>query len=923
VHTTRALILVAALSLAAVAWTPRPDAGRAALPDSSAAWMRRGVSLGLARHRARTIRDVRYDLALDVTALDRAAGRVTVRFVRAGPGDVILDFRGRRLAEARVNGAAFALDTTGTAGPGAVRANGAHIRVPDRALRAGANVLEFAFAADIAPSGASIIRFHDRADGSDYLYTLLVPADANQLFPCFDQPDLKARVTLTLTTPAGWTALANGAVASAETTSVATGDATNLSAPAALAGGRITWRFAESEPISTYLVAFAAGPWHRAGGSVDVPAPGGGTVRRTVYGYVRRSRAGEADLDTLVVQNARALAWMERYFGRPYGFGKFEFLLAPAFPFGGMEHPGAVFYNEDRFIFRERPTLPRRLGRFNTVLHEVAHQWFGDLVTMQWFDDLWLKEGFATYIAAKALDDLDTTSGAWKTFYLGNKPAAYGVDQTAGTTPLWQELANLDQAKSNYGAIVYNKAPSVLKQLNFLVGDPAFRAGIQTLLREHAYANFTWRDLLAAVGRTAHRDLGDFGRQFVLRPGMPEVEQRLTVQGGRVARLALVQRPAQGLSGPGAWPMRAQVLLWYPDRAPAVIPVEMGRPRAAHAGTARASTEVVAARGRPAPAFVFANAGDYGYFLTLLDERSVTALEGGALGRVADPLLRAMLWGALWDQVRAARMAPARYARLVLRELPRERDEQILPSLLGRLGRAVTAYASPAARDSLRPEVERVLWAGAQEASQPYGVRKAYLDAFVGVAATPDAITKLTALLGADSAAGDALRDPTRWDVVTRLRALDVPDAERLAGAQAVRDTTPDGRRRGFTSGAARRSADAKDAYFTRYFADATLNEDWATGSLGAFNALEHQDLTLPFLRPALDSLPFIQANRRIFFLGSWLGAFLGGQSGPSGLDLVRRFLADRPDLPRDLRQKVLQAADELERTVAIRRRWP
>ncbi|MEK7667160.1 MAG: M1 family aminopeptidase [Gemmatimonadota bacterium] len=652
---------------------------------------------------------------------------------------------------------------------------------------------------------------------------------------------------------------------------------------------------------------------------------------------MRRSRAAEADLDTLVAQNARALAWMEQYFGRDYPFDKFEFLLAPAFPFGGMEHPGAIFYNEDRFIFRERPTLPRRLGRFTTILHEVAHQWFGDLVTMRWFDDLWLKEGFATYIAAKALDDLDTASGAWKTFYLGNKPAAYGVDQTAGTTPLWQELANLDQAKSNYGAIVYNKAPSVLKQLNFLVGDSAFRAGVQSFLAEHAYANATWRDLLASIGRAGSRDLTEFGRQFMLRPGMAEVEQQVAVTGGRIARLALVQRPAQALSGPGAWPMRTQVLLWYPDRPPEVIPVELGAP-AARGGVASATTLVAAARGRPAPAFVFANAGDYGYFLTLLDSGSVAALEGGALARVGDPLLRAMLWGALWDQVRATRMAPERYARLALRELPGERDEQILPSLLGRLSRAVVAYASPAARDSLRPEVERALWAGAGDAALPYGLRKPMLDAFIGLAATPDGITKLLALLGADSAAGDALRDPTRWDIVTRVLVLGVPDAERRYAAQVARATTPAGRRRAFTAGAGRPSAETKRQYFTRFFADSALNEDWATGSFGAFNALEHQQLTLPYLRPALDSLPFIQAHRRIFFLGSWLGAFLGGQTSEAALDVVQRYLAEHgdgrtdapmhgrtgraglPPLPRDLRQKVLQNADELERTVRIRR---
>jgi aminopeptidase N len=896
------LFALAASQLGAAA--PRdPERPAPAPADSLAAWMRPGVSLGLAEHRARTVADVRYDLRLDVSSLERATGSVTVRFDRLADGDLILDFRGPRLLAASANGAAIPPEA----------ANGSHIRIAEALLRPGANTLELRFEAAIAPSGASIIRFHDAADGGDYLYTLLVPADANQLFPCFDQPDLKARVTLALTTPFDWTALANGPVLGVDSAGVASSDASQASVPRAMDRARRTFRFGETPPISTYLIAFAAGPWVRVGGAVEVAAADGRPgARRTVYGYVRRSRAAEADLDTLVALNARALGWMQGYFGIDYPFPKFEFLLAPAFPFGGMEHPGAIFYNEDRFIFRERPTLPRRLGRFSTILHEVAHQWFGDLVTMRWFDDLWLKEGFATYMAAKALDDLDPASGAWKTFYLANKPAAYGVDETAGTTPLWQELANLDQAKSNYGAIVYNKAPAVLKQLNYLVGEGAFRGGVRALLRAHAYANFTWHDLLAAVGDAAGRDLSDFGRQFVLRPGMPVVEQRVEVEGGRITRLTLVQRPAQPLSGPAPWPMRTQVLLGYDDRPPVVLPVELRG----------ATTEVAAASGLPAPAYVFANAGDYGYFLTMLDARSLEALVRGDLGRVGDPFLRAMLWGAVWDQVRAARLPPARFARLVLAELPRETDEQILPGLLARLARSVAAYSAPAVRDSLRPEVERVLWAGADDPRRPYGVRKAFLDAFVGAAATPAAVARLTGLLDADSAAGEPVRDPLRWDIVTRLRVLGTTDAESLATAQARRDSTPDGRRRAFTSGAARRDAAVKATYFRRYFADSTLNEDWATGSLGGFNALEHQALSLPYLRAALDSLPFVQANRRIFFLGTWLGSFLGGQTSDAALSVVRRYLAEHPRLPRDLRQKVLQSADELERTVRIRARW-
>ncbi len=847
--------------------------------DLPATYMDHGVSHALAIWRANTVKSVRYDLSLDVTAPDSAVGHVAVRFNRNGTADAILDWRGRRLTRITSNGTSVPLTA----------ANGAHIRLPAKLLTEGDNTVELWFVSDIAPSGASIIRTHDQTDGSDYLYTLLVPADADQLFPCFDQPDLKARVTFTLVTSRAWTALANGSIAHADTS-----------------GDRITRHFTETRPLSTYLIAFSAGPWQRTTSVVN---------GRSISVYIRKSRAKEADADTLLALTHRAIGWMEQYFGRPYPFEKFDLMLAPAFPFGGMEHPGVVMFNEDRFIFRDRPTLPRKLGRFSTILHEVAHQWFGDLVTMRWFDDLWLKEGFATYMAAKALADLEPSSDAWKTFYQGNKPLAYGVDQTTGTTPLWQELANLDQAKSAYGPIVYNKAPSVLKQLNYLVGEKAFQAGVHQFLSDHAYANATWQDLLGAIGKAGRKPLDSFGKNFMLRPGMPEVQQRLTIRDGKIAKLELVQKPAQSLSGPGAWPMRTQLLLSYPEasgRPPETIPVELSA----------VSTEVVAARGKPAPAFVFANYQDYGYFLTLLDSVSVQSLMSGGLGRVPDGFLRTMLWGALWDQVRDAQLDPERFAALALSEIPHEKDEQIVPILLGRLERSIRAYIPPAKLGTVEASVETMLWTGARDNTKPYGIRRAFLDAFIGLASTTDGVTKLESLLSADSAAGEPVRDPTRWAVVNRLVVLGSPNAERSLAGQIARDTTPDGRRRAFVAGAARKSAAAKAEYFNRYFADKTLNEDWASGSLGEFNAPEHQDLTLPYLRPALDSLPFIQANRRIFFLGSWLGSFIGGHTTDAALQTVRKFLVDHPKLPKDLREKVLQSSDELERTVRIRKRW-
>jgi aminopeptidase N len=843
----------------------------------------RGVSIELARYRAQRISAVRYDLALDVTRRDTAIGRVRVSFTKRGGGDVILDFRGRDLNVIAVND---------LPSPG-YEWDASHIRIPANSARDGENTIVMTFRTPIAPAGASIIRFTDERDNSDYLYTLLVPSDAHLLFPCFDQPDLKASFELQLTVPRHWQALSNGSVRAIANSSH---------------GNTATITFGETRPISTYLFAFATGPYQTLHDS-----------RRDMSLWVRASRAKEVETDNLIAFNRRARDWLALYFGVPYAFDKLDFLLAPAFPFGGMEHPGAIFYNEEGQIFREPPTLNQQLGRRAVINHELAHQWFGDYTTMRWFDDLWLKEGFATYIASK-MSAAQGDSTAWMSFYLRNKPSAYDVDASAGTTSVWQELANLDQAKSNYGAIVYNKAPGVLKQLEYLVGEESFRRGVQRFLRRYPFGNATWRDLLAAIGET--KELTEFGRAYFLRAGMPVVEQKLDVRDGRIERLTLTQRAAQPLSGVGHWPMKLEVLLWYEGKPPVTLPVSF---------TAE-TADVGAARGLPAPSFVYPNANDYGYGLFMLDDRSVEYLlthvrrwATGTRGSASDSFLRAMLWGSLWDLVRDARLDPARYVTAALEALPLEKDEQIASRLLGRISRSVEAYlftAENAEGVEVAKRVEGAFLRGAADTASTYGLRKSHFDAYVSVARTSDGLRHLDAWLDSTSASGMPLRQPSRWSIVTALIARGWPASDSRLAAETRRDTTTGGKRRAFIAGAAFGTAEVKRGYFDRYFRDSTLNEDWASTSLGAFNASNQATLTLPFLRPALDTLPWIQANRRIFFLGSWLGAFIGGQRSEEALAAVDRYLSENPLLPKDLKQKVLQARDDLERTVRIRARY-
>jgi aminopeptidase N len=317
---------------------------------------------------------------------------------------------------------------------------------------------------------------------------------------------------------------------------------------------------------------------------------------------------------------------------------------------------------------------------------------------------------------------------------------------------------------------------------------------------------------------------------------------------------------------------------------------------------------------------VFANAGDEAYALVYLDTASVRwAL--ARVGQITDPLQKAMTWSAMWDLVRDARLEPAHFVRAVLRELPNERDDQLAPFVVGRMSRALDAYLCDADKAALLPEAERVFAADAADTTRSYSVRKSQLDALIGLARSPATLAHLDAALDSATVFGLPLRAPTRWSIVTRLVSLDAPTAATRLTGEARRDSTGEGRRRGFVAGSARPDSATKAAYWHRYFNDPGLNEDWVTASLGVFNDSDQEALTRRYLVPALDTLPWIQRNRRIFFLGSWLGAFMSGQRSAESLGLVDEFLRERPGMQKDLREKVLQSEDELERTVRIRPR--
>jgi aminopeptidase N len=620
---------------------------------------------------------------------------------------------------------------------------------------------------------------------------------------------------------------------------------------------------------------------------------------------VRRSQLGRvrAEADELFRLHREGLRWLETYFAQPYAYGKLDVVLVPEFAYGGMEHPAAIFLREDSVLFPFEPSDADRLRRAQLILHEVAHQWFGDLVTMRWFDDLWLKEGFANLMTAKAAAALLPEHDAWNAFR-ALKTSAYRTDETRGTTPIWQALPNLNAANSAYGSIVYSKAPAILRQLEFYLGEDAFAAGVQAFLAQHAHGAADWGDLLSAFEAASGENLQDWARAWVTGAGVPRVTLDRKLDGtGRISCLEVVQAQPQPLR-----PLRSQVLLAYEDGTQSVHTVRLGEaPRVA----------VPAAIGQPAPLFAYANHGDYGYGLFSLDPESRRYLLTH-LGEVQDDLLRALLWDALWEEVRETTIAPSEWLALALRELPGEHDDVTVSGVLARVQTTFRWYLSEAQRETIAPRLETVLRTGMLGAATR-SLRIHYFRAFAAVAASATGRTALKQLLSEELAVPDVRLSPAdRYRVLRRLLVLSDPDGPRLLSAEAQRDTSDDARRFAYAAGAARPDPGTKQRYFDAFLLESELPERWIEEALPAFNAVEHRDVTSVHLRAALAALPELRSRHKIFFVNAWLSAFVGGQTDPEALALAEEAAAD-PALAPDLKRKLLEVTDELARTVAIR----
>jgi len=485
--------------------------------------------------------------------------------------------------------------------------------------------------------------------------------------------------------------------------------------------------------------------------------------------------------------------------------------------------------------------------------------------------------------------------------------------QTLGTTPIYQDIGNLNVAKSAYGAIVYSKAPGVLKQLWYVLGEEHFRDGLQAYLREHAYANAEWSDLVHAFEQASGRSLGKWANTWIRKRGMPEVDIAWSCSGGKMRSLTVTQHDI--LNEGVVWPIAMEVGLHYPDGSEWTMALEIN-------AAATTIDRPFADGHRLCPAWIFANENDYAYGRFLLDDKSqqyVTA----HLGDMSDSFRRALLWGSLWQSVQVADLDPRRYIELATALLQNEKDEMILAQTVGRSASALHRYVSDADRHRLTPSLDQIAATQMHQESDR-NLRIVWFRGFRALTESMESRTRLKALLeetGSELIPGIALRPLDRWNMVTTLVALNDPDADEILAREKERDHTTDGQKYAYMAEAAGPDAATKKKYFDDYTTNPERPEDWVQSSLGAFNYWNQSILTQPYIEAALQDLPHIKRERKIFFLVAWLDAFIDGQQSAKSDQIVHHYL-DTARIEPDTRLKILQAVDELDRTVKIREKY-
>lgn len=751
-------------------------------------------------------------------------------------------------------------------------------------------------------TGEGLHRFVDPVDDEVYLYSQFETADAKRMFACFDQPDLKATFDITVTAPSHWEVVSNGATLGIEDD-----------------GKAKRHSFTVTPRMSTYLVALIAGPYARWD---DTYSDEHGDIPISLF--CRKSLGEFMDADRLFTETKQGFDFYHRNFGIPYAFGKYDQLFVPEFNAGAMENAGAVTFLED-YVFRSKVTRASYERRAETLLHEMAHMWFGDLVTMVWWDDLWLNESFATLASVLCQAQATEYTEAWTTFANVEKSWAYRQDQLPSTHPVAADIPDLAAVEVNFDGITYAKGASVLKQLVAYVGEDEFLAGLRDYFRDHAFGNATFSDLLGALEKASGRDLSGWGQQWLKTTGLNTLRPDFDLDAdGRFTRFSISQSGAQ----PGAGETRVHRLavgIYDDDPAGTGKLVRVHREELDIEGS---MTEIPALQGVSRGKFILVNDDDLTYCSLRLDPDSLQTV----LTRIADiaePLPRTLVWSAAWEMTRDAELTARDFVALVCGGVHAETEVGVAQRLLLQAQTALNSYADPQwAGEEGWPEFADLLLESARNAAPGSDHQLAFVNALCGSVLSPRHIEVLSALLDSDPAdkglPGLNVDTDLRWRIVTALAAAGGIDSDGMAtpfiDAEAQRDPTAAGQRHALAAAAARPELAVKEAAWEQVIEDDTLANITARSIVGGFVQPGQQELLQPFRDKYFGAISGVWQRRSSEVAQTVvIGLYPSWDVSQEGLDAADRFLAD-PDLPPPLRRLVVEGRAGVERALRARR---
>ncbi len=773
-----------------------------------------------AHTRSELLRTSRYRVTVDLTGSPSTFTSTSAITFSSGAGPAFVDLIADSIIEATLDGAA--LDTTSF--------NGERLAFT---LSEGEHVLAITAVCRFSNTGEGLHRFVDPVDSRVYCYTQLEVADARRVYACFDQPDLKASFEFAVIAPAHWTVLSN----SPEVEPIVTGDL-----------GR--WEFAPTPPISTYITALIAGDYH--------------TVRTSYRGReaeipfslsCRASMAPYLDVDRLFATTSRGFDVFEEHFGEPYPFSDYAQVFVPEFNAGAMENSGCVTIR-DEYLYRSRVTSAAYEARDNTILHELAHMWFGDLVTMTWWDDLWLNESFAEWASHFAQDEIRKVHGGndpWATFCNQRKTWAYRQDQLPSTHPIAADMVDLEAVELNFDGITYAKGASALRQLVAFVGLEPFLAGVRTYFGRHAWGNTQLADLLRALEEASGRDLSFFTGQWLQTAGVNTLTSEYEIdESGRFSRFTVVQHATE------QWPTlrRHRIGIGCYDRGDDGIE----RVHRVELDIDGARTDVPALVGVPAPAVVLLNDGDLSYAKIRVDRGLDVVVD--RIHEFRDPVARALLWGATWDMCRDAQLPASDYVELVTRGVAVETDLTAVTAVLAQAETAVRYYTPPVARPALATRWTAGLVRLVKDADPGSDHQLAIVRALASSLTTSAGADLLRAWLAGDEVpAGLVVDTDLRWRFVTQLAQLGGLDDAGI-DAELARDNTATGAEKAAGARAVRPDDDAKAEAWRLAVEEASVPNATHTQICAHFWALDQERVLKPYVVAWFEVMADIAAQR-------------------------------------------------------------